>query len=278
MTACPGVTAWTVARMRAKHQVVDQAAIFLDPFALRILGTDGGEMLYEPEAPHAVRYRAFMAARSRIADDGILKAHSRGVRQIVVLGAGLDTIGLRHTDSNGAFKVFEVDKLEMQSWKRQHLSRVGILPPSSLVFVPIDFERDTLSDELQQAGLQLTEPTFFVWLGVVPYLTIDAITTTLRFAASLPEAEIVFDYSEPAEDLPPAARASFEQRRGQVAQVGEPWISHFKPADLHALLRQVGFSSVTDRDRALLQDQFGWPPVAGAPPSRAGAHVVHAAV
>lgn len=278
MTACPGVTAWAVARMRAKHQVVDQAVIFEDPFALRILGTDGREMLYEPEAPHAVRYRAFMAARSRIADDGILAARSRGVRQVVVLGAGLDTIGLRHSDDNDAFRVFEVDKLEMQLWKRQHLNRIGIVPPSSVIFVPVDFERDTLAEELHQAGLKLTEPAFFVWLGVVPYLTMEAITTTLRFAASLPRAEIVFDYSEPAEDLPPAARASFEQRRGLVAQAGEPWISHFKPANLDALLRQAGFSIITDRDRALLQDQFGWPPAAGVLPSRAGAHVVHAAV
>ena len=106
----------------------------------------------------------------------------------------------------------------------------------------------------------------------------DAITTTLRFVASLPRAEIVFDYSEPAEDLPPAARALFEQRCRQVAQVGEPWISHFKPADLHALLRQVGFSSVTDRDRAILEDQLGWSPDADFLPSRAGARVMHAAV
>lgn len=276
MTACPGVTAWSVARMRAKHQLVDRAAIFPDPFALRILGSDGGEMLYEPDSPQAVGYRAFMAARSRIADDGILAARSRGVRQIVVLGAGLDTSGLRHSD--GAVRVFEVDKPAMQLWKRQHLTRIGIVPSSSLVFVPVDFERDTLPDELQRSGLDLTQPAFFVWLGVVPYFTREAITTTLRFAASLPDAGIVFDYSEPAEDLLPAARASFEQRRGQVAQVGEPWISHFRPADLHALLRQAGFSNVADHDRAGLQARFGWPPDTGSSPSRSGAHVVHAGV
>ena len=55
MTTYSGVTAWTVARMRAKHQIVDQAAIFADPFALSILSTDGREMLYEPEAPPAMR-------------------------------------------------------------------------------------------------------------------------------------------------------------------------------------------------------------------------------
>ena len=84
------------------------------------------------------------------------------MRQVVVLGAGLDAIGLRRSDGHGAFRVFEVDKLEVRFWKRQHLSHVGIVPPSSLIFVPMDFERDTLSEELQQAGLELTEFTFFV--------------------------------------------------------------------------------------------------------------------
>ena len=126
--------------------------------------------------------------------------------------------------------------------------------------------------------MELTKPAFFVWLGVVYYLTIEAIMTTLRFVATLPKAEIVFDYSEPAEDLPPAARASFEERRKQVAQVGEPWISHFKPADLHVLLRQAGFSRVLDRDRVELQNYFSWPPDACFLQSRAGAHVLHAAV
>ena len=112
---------------------------------------------------------ALWPPEAEIAEDGILAARSRGVHQIVVLGAGLDTTGLRHCDSS--FRVFEVDKPEMQVWKRQHLSRIGIVPPSSLVFVPVDFERDTLAAVPEKVGDGADEACFLrvAWRRLLPH-------------------------------------------------------------------------------------------------------------
>ena len=93
----PSRTALGAAGFRAAHQVLDHAAIFADPLALRILGADGDDMVREAaaEATIRLRFRWFIAIRSRIAEDRLAVASQRGVRQLVVLGAGLDTYAYR---------------------------------------------------------------------------------------------------------------------------------------------------------------------------------------
>ncbi len=265
----PSATAWRVARMRAVHQVRDGSTIFADPFALRIV--DGAAEPDAAETPQSARYRAFIAARSRVAEDALRAARARGVRQVVVLGAGLDTTGLRH---GAAVDVFEVDRAAMQHWKRAHLARVGISPPAGLRFVPVDFERDDLGEALAAAGMRADLPVFFVWLGVVPYLTSAAIRKTLRFAAEFPTAEIVFDYACHAAGLPPEMRAFMEQRAAAVAALGEAWVSYFELDQMAAMLRDAGFSRVCDWDAVELLTRFGCEMPAG---SRSAGRIAHAA-
>ncbi len=241
-SSCPSVTAWRVAQMRAAHQVHEGGAIFADPFAVRIVGEVAP--LETPETARAARSRTFIAWRSRIAEDALQAARARGLRQIVVLGAGLDTTGLRHGD---ALAVFEVDRQDMQDWKRAWLHRAGIGVPEGLRFVPVDFERDDLGEALWAADIRRDLAVFFVWLGVVPYLTMTAIKATLGLAAAFPEAEVVFDYVQPASAFQEDAQALLAQRAAAVAAlaaVGEPWISYFKPVEIEALVRDAGFDAV----------------------------------
>jgi O-methyltransferase involved in polyketide biosynthesis len=65
--------------------------------------------------------------------------------------------------------------------------------------VPVDFERDDVREKLAAAGFQQNSPAFFTWLGVVPYLTQDAIGRTLDYMSSIQNSEVVFDYVEPPE-------------------------------------------------------------------------------
>lgn len=113
--------------------------------------------------------RAFLAARSRLAEDALTDAVARGVRQYVVLGAGLDTFAYRNP--HAGLRVFEVDLPATRAWKRQRLADVQIEVPGSVIYVAIDFAKETLTHALESAGLATGEPTFFSWLGVTPYLT-----------------------------------------------------------------------------------------------------------
>ena len=88
--------------------------------------------------------------------------------------------------------------------------------------------RGSLADGLATGGFQPDQPAFFLWLGVVPYLTRKAIYSTLRFIGGVPASEIVFDCCEPPETFAPERRAL----TARVAGAGEPFLSHFDPAEL----------------------------------------------
>src|SRR3981189_37615 len=129
-TGQPSRTALGVAGLRAAHQVLDHAAIFTDPLALRILGADAEAMVRDAETDVArQRLRLFIACRARIAEDA-LAAVQNGVRQLVVLGAGLDTYAYRASPSDD-LRIFEVDHPLTQAWKRERLADAAIATPAT---------------------------------------------------------------------------------------------------------------------------------------------------
>ena len=121
----PSRTALAAARHRAAHQLLEYGRIFADPLALRILGEDADAIAREAaENPSARRMRIFIAARTRFAEDALAAAVERGVRQLVVLGAGLDTYAWRG-GMRERVRIFEVDHPATQAWKRQRLAEAG---------------------------------------------------------------------------------------------------------------------------------------------------------
>jgi len=243
----PSRTALAAATHRAAHQVLEKGCIFNDPLALRILGEDAETVAREAEEqPSRRRMRIFIAARTRFAEDALAAAVEQGVRQVVVLGAGLDTYAYRCT-LRDRLRIFEVDDPATQDWKRQRLKEAAIPIPSLLTFAPVDFERQTLAEGLTVAGFDPSQQTFFTWLGVVPYLTEKAVWSTLSFLANLPNgAQIVFDYSDPPDSLSGEARVSHEMRAMRVAQLGEAWLNYFEAEELRAKLMALGFCAVED--------------------------------
>ncbi len=243
----PSRTALAAARHRAVHQVLEHGRIFTDPLALRILGEDAEAVVRDAEQnPLARRMRIFIAVRTRFAEDALSAAIARGVSQLVVLGAGLDTYAYRGSSADG-LRIFEVDHPATQAWKRRRLSEAAIPLPESLTFAPIDFERETLAAGLESAGFDLSRQTFFTWLGVVPYLTQEAMWSTLRYIASLPNgAHVVFDYSNPPDSLTPEMREIHDRRAARVAELGEPWMNYFESDKLRSGLMHVGFTSIED--------------------------------
>jgi methyltransferase (TIGR00027 family) len=273
----PSRTALGAAGYRAAHQLFEGGKVFSDPFARTILG-DGADAIIAGLSAGAAHQgmRIFMAARSRFAEDCLGAAVSRGVRQAVVLGAGFDTFALRNPYSDFGLRVFEVDHPATQAWKRKRLSEVGLAIPASLTFAAIDFESDDLGRGLRDAGFDPDRPAFFIWLGVVPYLKHSAIAATLRYIASIPGAEVVFDYSEPLENYPPEQRANLVALGAYTAQMGEPWLSHFDPSEIAQELRGYGFGDIEDVGMSQMTVRYLGAP-AGSADSGAEGHVIRAA-
>jgi methyltransferase (TIGR00027 family) len=255
----PSRTALGAAYHRAAHQVLERGAIFADPLALRILGAEAGAALSEAKNdPSRRMMRLFIAVRTRFAEDSLSAAFARGVRQLVVLGAGLDTYAYR-SNLGESLHIFEVDHPVTQAWKRQRLAETAIEIPHALTFAPVDFEQQSLAAGLAAVGFDPAEQTFFTWLGVVPYLTEAAVFSTLSFIANLPGgAHVVFDYGNPpAQSFDRDGYAAFRERlAARVASVGESLKSHFQTDVLHAKLVALGFREVEDLGQSLIQKRY----------------------
>ncbi|MBI3676404.1 MAG: class I SAM-dependent methyltransferase [Proteobacteria bacterium] len=258
----PSRTAQGAALHRAAHQLLDRPLVFEDPLVLRMVGAEAEAALRSGTDPHSGRerrgLRAFLVVRSRYSEDCLSEAYARGVHQYVLLGAGLDTFAYRAAAKFPELKIFEVDHPATQGWKRARLAQERVAIPRAVVYTPVDFERETLADGLARAGFETTKPALFAWLGVVPYLTDDAVKNTLRFIAqTMPQGSaVIFDYSEPADWHNAEERAAFQAMAERVAQAGEPFRSFYRPEELSHALTAMGFSQTRDLDATELNARY----------------------
>jgi len=258
----PSKTALRVAMHRAAHQLLDNPKVFDDPLALAIIGPKAVAQLDSVQARYgeqvARSLRAFLAVRSRYAEDELAAAIGRGVKQYVILGAGLDTFAYRNPYPESVLRVFEVDHPATQDWKRGRLAATGISVPRSLTFSPLDFENDeTLVVGLGESSFDSSAATFFSWLGVTMYLTEYAAISTLDLIASTPPGGgVVFDYAVPRTSLDSAAQIALDALSARVAAAGEPFQTFFDPTELAESLRKMGFSSIEDMDANAINARY----------------------
>jgi methyltransferase (TIGR00027 family) len=254
--AIPSRTAVRVALRRAAHQLLDVPPVFADPLAVTILGVDYAEELRRTptrqDRPFSIALRAFLVARSRYAEDNLEQAVAAGVRQYVLLGAGLDTFAYRNPYAG--LRVFEVDHPATQQWKHALLQKNGIAIPPTAIYTPVDFESQSLAAQLAQCGFDSQAPAFFAWLGVVPYLTLPAFRSTVAFIAEQsPGTGLTLDYCQPSSVLPPVEQRMHASLAARVALAGEPFQLFFTPqqiaAELHRFdnLEDLGTEAINDR-------------------------------
>jgi methyltransferase (TIGR00027 family) len=248
-------TAFRVAIRRAAHQLMDHPCVLCDPIAVPLVGAATVRDMERAQHPVARNFRAFMAARSRYAEDRLGEAVAGGVTQYVVLGAGLDTFAYRNPFP--ALRVLEVDFPATQQWKRELLAEAGIAIPAALTFVPLDFEQRTLAEGLGDAGFDASAPACFTWLGVTPYLTREAFGATLAAIAALPGGtQVSFDYALAAHTLSPLRRLSLSGLADRVAAAGEPFKLYFAPDELDGELYGAGFKRVEQVDSMELNRRY----------------------
>lgn len=201
------------------------------------------EALSSPEVAGLTR---LMLARTRFIDEHLLEAVGRGVRQIVLLGAGFDTRAYRFRELLAHTRVFEIDAPATQEYKKRRIQEVLGAPPPNVVYAPIDFRTDRLFDVSRHAGCDPAVESFFVWEGVSMYVDEAAVLETLSAIArcSAPGSSLVMDYAaaESIEALrgegPPASQLQF------AAAWGEPWIFGIRSGGEREFFERAGFIAV----------------------------------
>lgn len=235
-------TAQAAAAFRASHHLYAQPWVFEDPFALALTSRGWRAVLSNRVTHWLVIGRARRSlkpvlaqvlVRSRFAEDALGKALANGIQQYVIVGAGLDSYALRHPDSTGHVRVFEVDHPDTQRAKRQRLQALALSLPANLEFVGVDFEKQALGAALGASSYRSDAPAFFSWLGTTHYLSPQATLGTLRSIAqsAAPSSEVVLDYSLLPELIDPEKLRDVLWLRKLTDRVGESrssaaWIPH----------------------------------------------------
>lgn len=190
---------------------------------------------------------AWLAARQRVAEDWLAAS---GAEQYVVLGAGLDSYAWRGGDD---VRIFEVDHPATQAWKRSRLDAIHLPTPEQLTWVPVDFESESFVDQLVRSGLT-PAPTFVSWLGVTPYLTLEAIGATLD---ALPPCSLAVSYCTPEDTWDEECLRVATIFRTMAADSGEPILSLISSADFTSLLATHGFKVTEDFGHDDVEPRFG---------------------
>jgi methyltransferase (TIGR00027 family) len=245
----PSQTLLGAAIRRAQHQLLDIPLILNDPIAVRLV-PEAEEPGILPEfgansEQISALFRALFAMRSRYAEDRLAVAARRGVRQYVMIGAGLDTFPWRQPDFARDMQIFAVDHRASLAWTHHRLRECGLGRPSNLVHVPIDLRKESVSEQLAACGFNLDAPGFCSLLGVTQYIHRPSIDTLFRFVGSLKAtSEIVFSFVPPDDELDGLDFDIVLRTEARASRLGEPWTMRLQPRKLMQELNQIGFADV----------------------------------
>jgi len=264
----------------AKQRLIETLAkpdkrVIDDPYAERfVLGAGliklmGHKLSVWVTQKFAPGFHEHLISRTRFIDDLIEKSAAGGAGQYVILGAGYDTRAHR-LKLPSSLKIFEVDQPEVQARKRSKLPKE--LPNSeNVTYVSVDFNQQSLTEQLMVAGFDQSKPTVFTLEGVSQYVTKEAVASTIKGLAELTRktsATFFMSYVDKLLDTEPAAcfgkgyqkaaeRAETVKRLS--AKVGEPWISFYTAEEIEDLLSQNGFALKENRTLADLNSVYFTP-------------------
>jgi methyltransferase (TIGR00027 family) len=259
MEAAPSRTAMLAAVARGLLRLEATPPWVLDDaFALVLVGPawqELRELLHSLFPTEVVReVLAAVCTRSRYAEDRLAAG---AFTQYVILGAGLDSFAWRRPDLLRSLRVFEVDHPASQAWKLKRVSDLALPLNDSQVFVPVDFEAESLQHALRTAGFDWGQAALFSWTGVAPYLTAPAIASTLRtIAGAAAGSEVVLSYRAEDSVLDEVGKEFVRIYALLAAAVGEPLQPGWPVIEIERLISQSGLKVVDHPARADLQKRY----------------------
>ena len=245
----PSRTMLQTALLRAAHQLLDAPRVFDDPLAVDLVPEASREAILREEqkyrTPVLSLRRAGVVLRSRFAEDRLAAAAARGVRQYVIAAAGLDTFPWRQPGFARGMRIFVADRPESLAVLQDCVRRRRLPQPANLAYVPIDLEHKELLEPLVAAGFDPRLPTFCSALGIVQFLTLDAVDALLTFAARRAKgSEIVFSFTPPDDELDERARSGVRESQVRTQGYGEPWLTRLRPGQLTERLSLLGYGDI----------------------------------
>ena len=264
----------------AKQRLIESLAkpdkrIIYDPYAdkfvlgagiIKLMGHKLSVWLTKKFAPG---FHEHLISRTRFIDELIEKSTADKVEQYVILGAGYDSRAHR-LKLPSTIKIFEVDQPEVQERKRSKLPD-EVPNAENVTYVSIDFNHQSLKEQLLKAGFDKSKPTIFTLEGVSQYISKEAVSSTLNELATLTQnsgATLFMSYVNRLLSEDPKAcfgkgyvkaekKALIIQKL--AAKSGEPWISLYSADEIEDLLSQNRFSLTDNKTLADLNSEYFTP-------------------
>ncbi len=233
------------------------AEVFLPAFAKVILHVPSLRRFFIRRIAPPGIYE-YVLARTKLLDRVFMNALANHVSQIVLLGAGMDTRALRFRMKNAGTRVFELDIQTTQSPKIEILKRKRVNLPAELIFVPIDFNKQSLGDVLFRAGYQSDRKTLFLWEGVSMYLTSDAVDRTLAFirGSSAGGSTVAFDYIYQSVLRRENRFYGEKEIYERVSKAGEGWTFGIEEGAIEGFLDDRGFGIISHHAPVDLEREY----------------------
>ena len=241
----PDNTAVRTALWRALHVFADSKPYIIEDTIGYGLINPGKDWQERPDMKYTKRLRASVVARARFIEDLAKEQIEKGVRQYVLLGAGLDSFAQRNMEIISRVDIYEIDQPETLAWKEEKLIKNGYPIPPNLHFVPVDFETSSWWAQLLEKGFDISQPAFVSCTGVTLYLTYEAIVDTLQKMSSLAKgSELAIAFYLPLEKLDKEDQPMQEIAIKGAAASGTPFVSFFSVDEIVRLARETCFKEI----------------------------------
>jgi methyltransferase (TIGR00027 family) len=246
----PSRTAEYNAAFRAAESVKPAGVRLVDdPYAARLLPCDLRLLVWISAMPVAGKLlerfvdakwpgmRSSVIARTRLIDDWVSEALDAGIAQLVFLGAGYDVRAWR-LPAAARTRVFEVDHPATSASKRGRLEHLAV-DLGHVCFVPVDFDRETVADQLAETDFDPAQPAVVLWDGVSNYLQPGAVDAIVTWVGGLAEGgRFIFTYVHSGVLDGSQFFAGGTAATRATRKAGEPWTFGMCPEDVADYLRQ----------------------------------------
>ncbi|WP_333625032.1 class I SAM-dependent methyltransferase [Sphingobacterium siyangense] len=244
-TRQPDNTALRTALWRALHVLTDEKPYVIDDKIGYNLIKPEAEWQERPDMKYTKRLRASIVARARFVEDVAKTEVENGIKQYVVLGAGLDSFAQRNTEISSQVDIYEIDQPDTLIWKEEKLIENAYKIPDNLHFVPVDFETTSWWTELLNKGFDTNKKAVVSCTGVTLYLTKKAITDTLKKMTLLASGStIAIAFYLPLEQLDEEDKPMQEIAMKGAAASGTPFVSFFSVEDIVKLAGEIGLKEI----------------------------------
>lgn len=240
----PEHTAVRVALWRALHVQIDpKPHILSDEIGSKLINEKDWRNRQDMNPDFSKSMRASVVGRARFIEDLLEVQVQKGIKQYVILGAGLDTFAQRRSEIASCLHIFEVDQPGPQTWKKRRLAEIGFNIPEWLHFVPVDFESgESWWDHLLEAGFDPKQPSVIVSTGVSMYLTRETNMATFQQIAKLaPGSTFATTFMLTLDLLEPKEASILEFVMKRASESGTPFVSLFSPSEISSMAVEAGF-------------------------------------